>query len=113
MNTRGVEMQTHIAATMSKSKKGTLAVEWKKTRMVLKKIKMAKHNPGNAVAVKRVQSCQFWQRKVLHMTLETYPAKDPQSMYKTRVAVMRLPRRAGLKNPTAERQMVKKAHRPI
>jgi len=46
-----------MAATMTKSKKGTLAVDRKKAKIVLKKIKMKKHIPGNAVAVKRVHNC--------------------------------------------------------
>ena len=57
IKTRGVEMQHHMAATMTKSKKGTLAVEWKNAKMVLKKTKVKKHNPGKAVPVKRVHSC--------------------------------------------------------
>eukprot|EP01083_Nonionella_stella_P282489 961247_1 len=69
-NTRGIETQHHMAATMTKSKKGTEAVERKKAKMVLKKMKVAKHSPGKAVAVRRVQSCHFWQRKVLHSMLE-------------------------------------------
>jgi hypothetical protein len=55
--TRGMEMQHHMAATMTKSKKGTLAVERKNAKMVLKKMKVKKHNPGKAVPVKRVHSC--------------------------------------------------------
>jgi len=46
-----------MAATMTKSKKGTLAVERKNAKMVLKKTKVAKHNPGKAVAVKSVHNC--------------------------------------------------------
>jgi len=54
-----------MAATMTKSKKGTLAVERKKAKMVLKKMKVKKHNPGKAVAVKKVQSCHERPRKDL------------------------------------------------
>jgi hypothetical protein len=46
-----------MAATMTRSKKGTEAVDRKKARMVLKKMKTKKHNPGKEVAVKRVHSC--------------------------------------------------------
>mmetsp|Transcript_30739 Transcript_30739/g.56840 ORF Transcript_30739/g.56840 Transcript_30739/m.56840 type:complete len:81 (-) Transcript_30739:1338-1580(-) len=80
MNTRGVEMHPHIAAKMIKSKKGTLAVERKKAKMVLKKMKIMKHNPGKAVAVARVHICHCRPRKLLYSLLETYPAKHPQSM---------------------------------
>ena len=55
--TRGTEIQHHMAATMTKSKKGTLAVERKKAKMVLKKTNVMKQSPGKAVAVKRVHNC--------------------------------------------------------
>mmetsp|Transcript_31358 Transcript_31358/g.61070 ORF Transcript_31358/g.61070 Transcript_31358/m.61070 type:complete len:115 (+) Transcript_31358:220-564(+) len=79
-NTRGMEMQHHMAATMTKSKKGTLAVERKKANMVLKKMKVTKQSPGKAVAVKRVHICHCRPRKLLYSLLETYPAKHPQIM---------------------------------
>jgi len=46
-----------MAATMTKSKKGTLAVERKNARIVLKKMKVAKQSPGKAVAVNSVHNC--------------------------------------------------------
>ena len=56
-NTRGIDTQHHIAATMIKSKNGTLAVERKKVKIVLKNMNTKKHSPGKDVAVKRVHNC--------------------------------------------------------
>ena len=55
--TSGIETQHHMAATMIRSKNGTLAVERKKARIVLKKTNIPKHSPGKPVLVNMVHSC--------------------------------------------------------
>lgn len=56
-NTRGTEIQAHIATKIRTSMKGTDALECMKKRMMLKNIKRQKRVPGKIVAVKRVHSC--------------------------------------------------------
>lgn len=64
------------------------------------------------MAVSTVHSCHCRPRKDLYKVLLKYPATVPKSMYKTNNAIIRDPRRAGLRKPTADKQIENKTVNP-